>query len=95
MKFTLTPKGNIILGWLDKNGKEQGMELLASVARVDLDNITLNDDRFIVKLELNVDELDVKYSLRGKPFHRKTKVLNEITVIGSGNELGEEVHDLN
>ena len=95
MKFTLTPKGNIILGWADKNGKEQEIELLASVAKVDIDNITLNDDRFIVRLELNVDELDVKYSLHGTPFHRKTKVLNEITVIGSGNELSKEAQDIN
>ena len=95
MKFILKPNGNILLGWIGKNGKEQEIELLASVAKVDIDNITLNDDRFIVKLELNVNELDVKYSLRGTPFHRKTKVLNEITVIESGNELSEEVQDIN
>nr|DAJ05693.1 MAG TPA: hypothetical protein [Caudoviricetes sp.] len=95
MKFKLTPKGNVILGWTDKNGKEQEIELLASVAKVDIDNITLNDDKFIVKLELNVNELDVKYSLCGMPFHRKTKVLNEITVIESGDELSEEAQDIN
>lgn len=95
MKFILKPNGNILLGWIGKDGKEQTIEMLASVAKIDVNNITLNDDKFIVKLELNVDELDMKYSLNQTPFHRKTKVLNEITVIGSGNELGEEVHDLN
>ena len=95
MKFKLTPKGNVILGWTDRDGKEQEIELLASVAKVDIDNITLNDDRFVVKLELNVSELDVKYSLHGMPFHRKTKVLNEITVIESGDELSEEAQNIN
>ena len=87
MKFKLTPKGNVILGWTDRDGKEQEIELLASVAKVDIDNITLNDDRFVVKLELNVSELDVKYSLHGTDFHRKAKILDEVMVLKSGHEL--------
>lgn len=90
MKFTLTPKGNVILGWTNRKGDTEEIELDASVAKIDINNITLNDDRFIVRLELNVNELDIKYSLLGTLFHQKTKILNEIKVLKSGNELSEE-----
>lgn len=78
MKFTLTPKGEVILEWKEKEENKK-VKLTHGVMNVDISNInrTLGSTR--VMLELSVSEIDVQYDSDRLRFEKRLsdKLRNE------------------